>query len=129
MKLKKLLFIGCILSLSANTLFSQNTLTVYPAPATGVEMKNDFTVKVRETGKEWKTVDTYSVKVDEVRGTRHHVEKASLGYVDFEGEVEVSVTFNNGDIETGKVRPLSYDILPAIDNNTMTFTLDRPVNL
>lgn len=129
MKLKKLLFIGCILSLSANTLFSQNTLTVYPAPATGVEMKNDFTVKVRETGKEWKTVDTYSVKVDEVRGTRHHVEKASLGYFDFEGEVEVSVTFNNGDIETGKVRPLSYDILPAIDNNTMTFTLDRPVNL
>ena len=103
-------------------------LEVYPAPS-GVEMKNDFTVKVRIPGGEWKAVDTYMVKVDEVRDTKHCVEKASLAYFDFEGEVEVSVTSNIGPIETGRVRPLSYDIVPAIEGNTMTFKLDRPRNL
>ena len=103
-------------------------LEVYPAPS-GVEMKNDFTVKVRIPGGEWKAVDTYMVKVDEVRDTKHCVEKASLAYFDFEGEVEVSVTLNIGPIETGRVRPLSYDIVPAIEGNTMTFKLDRPRNL
>ncbi len=129
MKLKKVLFIGCILSLSIHTIFSQNQLTVYPAPKEDVEMKNDFTVKVREVGKDWQNVDTYSVKVDEVRGIRHHVEKASLAYFDFEGEVEVSVTYNNGKVDSGKVRPVSYDITPAIDNNSLLFKLDRPRNL
>ena len=105
-----------------------NQLEVYPAPS-GVEMKNDFTVKVRIPGEEWKPVDTYMVKVDEVRDTKHCVEKASLAYFDFEGEVEVSVTLNQGLIETGKVRPLSYNIVPAIAGNTMTFKLDRPRNL
>lgn len=103
-------------------------LEVYPAPS-GVEMKNDFTVKVRIPGGEWKAVDTYMVKVDEVRDTKHCVEKASLAYFDFEGEVEVSVTSNIGPIETGRVRPLSYDIVPTIEGNTMTFKLDRPRNL
>ena len=68
---------------------------------------NDFTIQVRETGKDWKPVDTYMVKVDEVRGTKHQVEKASMSYFDFSGEVEVSVTFNHGTIQTGCVRPLS----------------------
>ena len=52
---------------------------------------NDFTIKVRETGKDWKYIDTYLVKVDEVRNTQHNVEKASMSYFDFSGEVEVSV--------------------------------------
>ena len=82
---------------------------------------NDFTVKVRETGKDWKPVDTYLVKVDEVRNIKHHVERASMSYFDFSGEVEVSVTFNHGAIQSGRVRPLSYGITPTITNNTMTF--------
>ena len=69
-------------------------------------MKNDFTVKVREVGKDWQNVDTYSVKVDEVRGISHHVEKASLAYFEFEGEVEVSVTYNTVKVASGKVRPV-----------------------
>lgn len=116
-----------VLPLMAQTAV-KNQLEVYPAPE-GVEMKNDFSVKVRIPGGEWKPVDTYMVKVDEVRNTRHCVEKASLAYFDFEGEVEVSVTSNNGRIETGRVRPLSYGIEPQIEGNTMTFTLDKPRNL
>ena len=107
---------------------TQNRLTVYPAPD-GVEMKDDFIVKVRVPEGEWQDVPTYMVKVDEVRGTKHCVEKASLGYFDFEGLVEVSVTSNNGPIGTARVRPLSYGIEPVVDGSTLTFTLDRPRNL
>lgn len=120
-----LCILACGISLTSG---AQNRLTVYPAPD-GVEMKNDFTVKVRVPGGEWQNVPTYMVKVDEVRGTKHCVEKASLGYFDFEGQVEVSVTYDNGPIETARVRPLSYGIDPVVDGSTLTFTLDRPRNL
>ena len=120
-----LCILACGISLMSG---AQNRLTVYPAPD-GVEMKEDFTVKARVPGGEWQDVPTYMVKVDEVRETRHCVEKASLGYFDFEGQVEVSVTYDNGPIETARVRPLSYGIDPVVDGSTLTFTLDRPRNL
>ncbi len=107
---------------------AQNKLVTYPIPE-GIERKNDFTVKVRPVGGEWEAVDTYAVKVDEVRDTKHHVELASLAYFDFEGEVEVSVTYRGGMIETGCVRPLSYGITPSVCDSTMVFRLDRPRNL
>lgn len=124
---KLIIWILCIFAFGQG-LQAQDMLQVYPAPE-GVEMKNDFTVKVRVPGGEWQNVPTYMVKVDEVRGTKHCVEKASLGYFDFEGQVEVSVTSNNGPIETARVRPLSYGIEPVVDGSTLTFTLDRPRNL
>ena len=108
--------------------WAQNVLQVYPAPD-GVEMKDDFTVKVRVPGGEWQNVPTYMVKVDEVRGTKHHVEKSSMVYFDFDGQVEVSVTSNNVPVSAARVRPLSYGIEPSVVGNTLTFTLDRPRNL
>lgn len=92
-------------------------------------MKRDFTVRVRQAGGEWKPVDTYAVKVDEVRDTKHHVEKASLAYFDFEGEVEVSVTSHRGIVDAAKVRPLSYGITAQVADSVLTFKLDRPRNL
>lgn len=128
MKLRELIIIAILLLTSIPCTHSQNQLVTYPAPE-GAELMNDFTVKVREAGKDWKPIDTYLVKVDEVRGIEHHVEKASMSYFDFVREVEVSVTFNHGNIRTGRVRPLSYEITPSIEGNTMTFKLDRPRNL
>ena len=128
MKLKSiLLIVGTILGVTHNA-NSQNQLVTYPAPE-GAELMSDFTVQVREAGKDWRPVDTYMVKVDEVQNTKHNVKKASMSYFDFSGEVEVSVTFNHGTVRTGRVRPLSYGITPYIDGNTMTFKLDRPRNL
>ena len=106
---------------------AQNVLTVYPAPE-GVEMKDDFYVKVRVPGGEWQSVPTYMVKVDEVRDTKHCTEKSSLAYFDFKGEVEVSVTSKES-VESARVRPSSYGIEPVVEGNTLTFTLDRPHNL
>ncbi len=120
-----MLFLALFLSVAAK---SENKLTVYPAPA-GVDLNEDFTVKVRQTGQEWKTLPSYLINVDEVRDTKHQVENASMSYFDFSGEVEVSVTFNRGNIETARIRPLSYKIVPQINGNTLTFKLDQPRNL
>ena len=91
-----LCMLACGISLTSG---AQNRLTVYPAPE-GVEMKNDFTVKVRVPGGEWQNVPTYMVKVDEVRGTKHCVEKASLGYFDFEGTHIIQCGTDVGSVES-----------------------------
>lgn len=128
MKARKQLFLlGAMLALCF-TLHAQDALVTYPAPE-GASLKDDFTVKVRQTGGEWQQVATYGVKVDEVRGNRHHVEIASMGYFDFSGEVEVAVTSNKTDIDSARVRPLAHGIRPDIAGNTLTFKLDRPSNL
>lgn len=106
---------------------AQDRLVTYPAPE-GAEMKNDFTVRVRQDGGGWKTVDTYAVKVDRVDNGAHNVELASMAYFDFSGEVEVEVAANEV-IETARVRPLSYGISPQVDGRTLTFRLDCPRNL
>ena len=96
----------------------------------GISLNNDFIVKVRPEGKsKWVLVPTYLVKVDEVRGTKHHVEHASMATFDFSEKVEIEVTYNKGKIDSARVRPLSYDIPFMIEGNTLQFSLEKPANL
>lgn len=106
----------------------KNKLVAYPAPE-GAVQNSDFSVSVRIPGKKWQELPEYLVKVDEVRGTSHAVENSSVSYFDFSGEVEVSVTSNKGDIQSARIRPLSYGIQPEIKGNTLTFRLTQPRNL
>ena len=129
MKRMRTLCLTGLLWMMTCILYAQNQLITYTVPSDGVELKDDFTVRVRQSGSGWKEVVTYPMKVDEVRQTKHHVELASMGYFDFSGQVEVSVTYNKGEVKSGRVRPLSYGITPQISGSTMTFTLDRPRNL
>lgn len=124
-KFAALLFLLLIFSVS---LYSSDKLVVYAAPQ-GALLNKDFSVKVRQPGNEWQVVPNHLIKVDEVRETKHHVEEASMAYFDFSGEVEVSVTFNNGPISKARIRPLSYGIEPVVKGNTLTFKLDQPRNL
>lgn len=128
MRLKTILMSVGILLACETVVSTQGRLVTYPAPE-GEEMKYDFEVNVRQLGGEWKPVDTYAVKVDRVHEERHQVEKASLSYFDFEGEVEVSVKFRQGNIREARVRPLSYGIVPEVKDSVLTFRLDRPRNL
>lgn len=109
----------------------KNSLVVYEAPQAVLQSmhNDDFTVKVRKPGERWQDLFEYKVKVDRVIGTGHSVQEASLAYFDFEGNVEVSVTNNKGNIDTARVRPLSYGIHPVVSGNTLTFTLSEPANL
>ena len=43
--------------------------------------------------------------------------------------VEIAVTYNKGEIDSARVRPLSYDIPFTIEGNTLQFSLGKPANL
>ncbi len=124
----KQVLVSVVALLATTTIYAQDQLVIYPSPK-GAALNTDFTVKVRQAGKGWQTTPSYLVKVDEVKEHSHEVQNASMSYFDFAGKVEVSVTFNGGPIETARIRPLSYQIEPKINGNTLTFTLDRPRNL
>ena len=106
-------------------------LVVYPDPVPVIKTmhNDDFTVRVRKPGGKWQDLYEYNVKVDEVKGSSHHVENASMCSFDFSGEVEVSVTSNKGTIQQARIRPLSYGIKPLIKGNTLVFRLTQPRNL
>jgi hypothetical protein len=125
---RQILCVTCWAALFIAAPVYSNNLVVYPAPK-GAALNDDFKVQVRQAGQQWKDTPAYLVKVDEVRGAEHSVENASMSYFDFSGEVEVSVKFNRGDIQTARVRPLSCNIVPEIKGNTLIFRLDRPRNL
>lgn len=104
-------------------------LVTYPA-GPGVETLDDFTVEVRQGAETpWKPVAVYPVKVDEVRGTKHTPETASMAYFDFDGTVDVRVIAHRAPVTEACVRPLSYNITPAVSGDTLTFSLSSPRNL
>ncbi|MGJ7030231.1 glycosyl hydrolase family 28 protein [Niabella hirudinis] len=127
-QIKKLLAV--VLWVCTYTLQAQE-LVVYPAPPNASESlgNKDFIVKVRKPGGAWQDLYVYNVKVDEMRGTIHNVQNASLCSFDFSGTVEVAVTHNRGRIETARIRPLSFNIPYAVSGHTLYFKLDKPRNL
>jgi len=48
---------------------------------------------------------------------------------DFTDTVDVSITFNRGNIQSARVRPLSYGITPEVKGNAIMFSLSEPRNL
>jgi len=113
-------FILIILSSIAS---AQDSLITYDVPkALLYSMHNDdFTVQVRNPGKQWKDLYEYNVQVDMDR-----VQDASMVYFDFSGTVEVRIRKNNGQIRTVEVRPLSYEITPEVNGNIIRFSLQKP---
>lgn len=130
MRIMRIIFlIIAILNLSFN-MIAQDVVVYKTTPDILATMhNNDFSVKVRKPGGEWKDLFEYSVKVDQVVAAGHSVQKASMASFDFSGTVEVSVTSNNGAINNARIRPLSYDIKSKIIGNTVTFSLSNPANL
>ncbi len=125
MKHRLLLFLFTQLFAAA---LSAGTLTTYRAPA-GAPLSADYTVRVRTAGGDWQPVDVYSWNVDRTDNGRHHVEKTSVAYFDFSGRVDVEVTWNKGTVQTARVRPLSKNITAAVEGNTVSFGIDRPLDL
>ncbi|MBN1361099.1 MAG: hypothetical protein JW993_10920 [Sedimentisphaerales bacterium] len=115
-----LVLLGCLFTPS---LAWKQPLMVYPAPE-GVASRDSFTVNVRTPAGQWQELFCYEVQVD-----MHHPRPSSLAYFDFSGQVEVSATYNRGEIRSARIRPLSYGITPRVDGNVLTFTLTQPRNL
>ncbi|WP_324680686.1 glycosyl hydrolase family 28 protein [Hymenobacter sp. GOD-10R] len=114
------------LFLLAATAFAQPSLVIHPVP-NGVlysQHNDDYTVRVRSMGGEWKDLFEYNVQVD-----LDKVRDASMVTFDFRGAVEVAVRKNNGAVQQVRIRPLSYAIKPRLGGNTVYFTLDKPRKL
>ncbi|MFT3738096.1 MAG: glycosyl hydrolase family 28 protein [Breznakibacter sp.] len=102
------------------------TLITYDAPG-GLKYSahnDDFTVQVRLSGGEWKDLFEYNVQVD-----MDNVQNASMVSFDFQGKVDVRVRKNNATIHSARIRPFSAGIVPRVDGQVMTFSLDRPAKL
>jgi hypothetical protein len=85
---------------------------------------DDFTVKVRLPGGEWQDLYEYKVEVD-----MDNKSTASMVSFDFSGKVEVQVRKNNGTVNSVKIRPRSHEIVPEINGQIITFSIDRPRKL
>lgn len=103
-------------------------LITYNAPD-GAALTTDFTVRIRQNGKQWKTVPTYMAKVANVVNTKSEYQLSSFAYFDFSGVVEVAVAYNRGTVKQARVRPLSFGITPKLQSNEVSFFLDKPRNL
>ena len=103
-------------------------LIIYPV-IEGMPRNADFAVKVRNPGKQWQDLAVYGVKVAQVVDTRTTSQNTSIASFDFSGTVDVSITYNLGNIASARIRPLSYGIKAEVKENTITFSLSQPRNL
>ena len=98
----------CCLCCGLGKIFAAGKVVSWQVPK-GVELNDDFTVRIRPAEKtNWVSVPAYLVNVDEVRGTKHHVEHASMATFDFSEKVEIAVTYNKGKIDSARISKLSY---------------------
>lgn len=108
------------------TVHSNAQLLTYDAPG-GLKYtahNDDYTVKVRQPGGQWMDLFEYNVQVD-----LDNVQNASMVSFDFSGKVEISVRKNNGKISLAQIRPLSYKMIPKIEENLMSFEIDKPCKI
>lgn len=106
-------------------------LVTYPRPA-AVPTNTSFRVRVRTAPDgAWQTLDVYRPQLEEINPTTGSgkVYNSSMVYFDFQGSVEIEVTYLKGGTTTARVRPDSYGIAPELGGDTLVFTLDEPKDL
>ncbi|KFZ00546.1 hypothetical protein V500_01025 [Pseudogymnoascus sp. VKM F-4518 (FW-2643)] len=106
-------------------------IITYPIPA-GVTTNPAFNISVKYPSGRWMDLQSYMVSLNEVNvtngGSIGH--SSSMAYFDFSGSVEVSVTYTRGRVNSARIRPNSYGIVPEIrGGNSLLFTLTKPQNL
>ncbi|MBQ8673898.1 MAG: glycoside hydrolase [Bacteroides sp.] len=100
----------------------QHRVEVYPENGRpGLPHNDDYTVRVRVPGGEWKDLFEYRVQVDMDR-----VQDATMVQFDMDGSVEVMVKKNNGSIDRVDIRPADLQIPYQKQMNVIVFTLDKP---
>ena len=116
-KRKWLLTFSIILSTVSNA-----QLVTYPdGMNAGMPHNDDYTVRVRVPGGEWKDLFEYNVSVD-----MDKVQSASMVQFDMGSPVEVMVKKNNGLIQDVNIRPLAKGIRHTVNRNAILFTLEEP---
>lgn len=101
-------------------------LIIYDVPqkALYTHHNDDFTVRVRIPGQDWRDLYEYNVRVD-----LDKPQDASMVTFDMAAPVEISVKKNNGDVHRVEIRPDSVGVTAKLVGNTAYFTLDHPRKL
>ncbi|RCW42507.1 glycosyl hydrolase family 28 protein [Paenibacillus prosopidis] len=99
------------------------TIVTYPE-LKGIPLRSDFSVRVRNAGGEWHSLQVFEVNVD-----MHQVREASMASFDMEGIVDVEIDYHGGSIESAVIRPLSYNIPFEKSGSSLRFQLNRPRKL
>lgn len=100
----------------------QAQLVTYPESLNpGIPHNDDYTVRVRIPGGEWKDLFEYKVQVD-----MDKVQDASMVQFDMGSPVEVMVKKNNGTVRDVAIRPLNNGITYTQMKNSILFTLNKP---
>ncbi|MFE5814588.1 glycosyl hydrolase family 28 protein [Streptomyces sp. NPDC056479] len=106
-------------------------LVTYPRPS-AMPANTSFKVRVRTAPDgEWQTLDIWRPQLSEINPTTggSKTYNSSLAYFDFQGSVEIEVTYLKGGTTKARVRPDSYGIKPEVLGDTLRLTLDQPRNI
>lgn len=96
---------------------------IFPTPE-GMPQNQDFEVFVSNDHTPEQKLFSYEVEVD-----AHQVRKSSMVYFDFDEPVYLKVVSKKASIQSVRIRPLSYKIAFTTSGDTVSFRLDKPVNI
>jgi len=92
-------------------------------PPPGTPSNSDFEVQVRKAGdSSWTDLFEYEVKVGHQDGS---LASSSMVNFDFDGTVDIKVTYAAGTLSTYDIRPTSYGIAPVRSGNTLVFSITQ----
>jgi len=100
-------------------------VTLYPAPSE-IQGATDIIITVEDN-----PVFVYDTAVNFNRKFLRNpsLEKTPMAYFDFSGTVNVKIKAPGIDIDSVTIRPISLGIVAAIKGDTISFKLDKPVQL
>lgn len=121
------LLFGCNNSAYSN---EDSGIVVYPAPSDEI-LSGDYTLEVNG-----EKVDIYLASIAAVENPEGWLLQTedvggpySFSYFDFSGEVTIKVTSLKKSLENLVIQPFSAAIVPKVEGNTLTFTIDKPCKL
>ncbi|WP_210584448.1 glycosyl hydrolase family 28 protein [Streptomyces sp. GESEQ-35] len=106
-------------------------LVTYPRPSS-MPTNTSFKVRVRTAPDgDWQTLDIWRPQLEEINPTTGSgkVYNTSMVYFDFQGSVEIEVTYLKGGTTKARVRPDALGITPELGGDTLVFTLDEPCDV
>lgn len=117
----------------ANSTSQENQLAVYPDPPEGTAKWDAFSAQVKSPGGEYQDLYTYLARMANFDNRHNEAGNSNVktGFVmfDFNGRVDLKITYHGGELRSAKVWPEEFGIEPTINGNEITFSVDKPQNI
>lgn len=110
------------------TQICRSEIIVYPAPKCNI-ISHAYALKVKDPSSGWKNVAVYNANVASQTNYKLSSKKTSFAYFDCTGKAYISVTIPAGKIKQVSVRPLALGIVPKVNGNAVTFSINVSQNV